>query len=514
MTPTNRADDTSSIPVRYDLQTASDWLRRNPGLLQPEHVVGLLGLMPAAIVYDAIAANDPTYAARRAHVLGAHEQQRERAAEPPAGPRRGRPDKRHGLPNSIQITAPSFDSSVDAVLRADRARRAEYATRLRDPDTALDAALQTRAEKLIDRQHALAPEQRADDGWARFAGDRAFTALYDAQIRPRDSRTRFQASEMKFMGAAACSGVALVSLVFFNASAVLWSIIGGLFLVTAVAAWLAGRSNKTAAIEEARNDLVWIEAIRRSIEHQYADRVKDNELKRHLAERRANEALTPEPVPEAAHAPTPVSSGSDGARAQRKATAAEVHEAYAHLQQEWGAYTLDREAFILTKPMLRVRAMPETRAYQDAMTALGDALDELSPDAPQHQIDAAAALAERAWQTWHAANDAAEALGVDDCTATERAALDRLSKLVERIAHPSTPAIERANIVRDIERCMKLITTAPVAWSDLRVLPELAETLPALPAPAPPVATTGHQTVGEERSESLTEPSFTNSATS
>lgn len=452
--------------------------------------------LPSAIIYDAAAMNDAAYAERRARILGEHERQRDAAA--------AAKKEERSLKDAFRITTPSFDDDVARAFAADRAKRATTRSH-RKMSLSLDPApLEMRAEKLIDEQTQLPPEQRSDYWWAKFASDPALGKVYAAHFRSLDDRTKFQAAETKLMVAAGALGVAFFAL-SLAVGGPLAFIVLGLAAIAALAANTARRSNINAAIKQSRTDLVWVEAIRKSVEHRYADRIKDNDIKRQLAERRASDAP--------AQSAPPAEGEPDGARAQRKATAAEVHEAYAHLQQEWGAYTLDREAFILTKPMLRVRAMPETRAYQDAMTALGDALDELGPDAPQQQIDAAASLAERAWQTWHNANDAAEALGVDDCTATERAALDRLSKLVERIAHPSTPAIERANIVRDIERCMKLITTAPVAWSDLRVLPELADALPALPAPAP-VATTVHQTVGEERSESLTEPSFTNGATS
>lgn len=485
-------DDRPTGAAEDDIRRAAEWLRHERAALARSSDVEALYHLPSAIAYDAAAMNDAVYAERRARILGEHERQREAAEDAK--------NKQRTFRDAMTFSPPSFDVDVARAFNADRAARASTRSQHK---RSFYLPLETRAEKIIDDETTLPPEQRSDYSWAEFASDPALGKVYDTHFRARDDRTRFQAAETKLMVAAGGSLVA--GIILFAVGAPLSYITGALFLILALTADAARRSNINAAIKQSRTDLVWVEAIRKSVEHRYADRIKDNDRKRQLAERRSSEAP--------AQSAPPADGEPDGARAQRKATAAEVHEAYAHLQQEWGAYTLDREAFILTKPMLRVRAMPETRAYQDAMTALGDAVDELAPDAPQQQIDVAAALAERAWQTWHDANDAAEAAGVDDCTATERAALDRLAKLVERIAHPSTPAIERANIVRDIERCMKLITTAPVAWSDLRVLPELADALPALPAPAP-VATTGHQTVGEERSESLTEPSFTNGATS
>lgn len=490
-------DDRPDGAAEDDIRRAAEWLRHERAVLARSSDVEALYHLPSAIAYAAAAMNDAVYAERRARILGEHERQRE--ADEDAK------NKERTFRDAMKFSPPSFDVDVARAFNADRAARASTRSQHK---RSFYLPLETRAEKIIDDETTLPPEQRSDYSWAEFARDPALGKVYDTHFRTRADRTRFQAAETKLMVAAGGSLVTFFAL-SFAVGAPLSYITGAMFMILALAADAARRSNINAAIKQSRADLVWVEAIRKSVEHRYADRIKDNDIKRQLAERRATEA----PAQSAPAESSNERDTHDGARAQRKATAAEVHEAYAHLQQEWGAYTLDREAFILTKPMLHVRAMPETRAYQDAMTALGDAVDDLGPDAPQQQIDGAAALAERAWQAWHDANDAAEAAGVDDCTATERAALDRLSKLVERIAHPSTPAIERANIVRDIERCMKLITTAPVAWSDLRVLPELADALPALPAPAP-VATTGHQTVGEERSESLTEPSFTNGATS
>ena len=171
-------------------------------------------------------------------------------------------------------------------------------------------------------------------------------------------------------------------------------------------------------------------------------------------------------------------------RRRPHATLASVEEAYEKLKRAWGAYELNRAEYLLEMPLLRDSTVPETRAYQDAILALGDAVDALTPGSPQSHVDHADGLALQAWQAWYAARDHASKITISDRSPVERAALIRLDRLIQRLAHESTPAEENTKILTEIRRCIDQIVTVPVSWTTLRALPELAgrDPLPELPA--------------------------------
>lgn len=167
-------------------------------------------------------------------------------------------------------------------------------------------------------------------------------------------------------------------------------------------------------------------------------------------------------------------------------TAGDVQQTLTDLLAEWAAYKLDIEAWYLTKPLLHdtTGTVATTVAYERAMHDLAEAVDTLHSQTPQPDIDHASALADTAWRTWYEANEYAAATGLGDRTPTERAALQRLGKLVARITRSSATDPELPMIKRDIESCLHKITTIAVGWSDIAALPEVerAGTLPQLTA--------------------------------
>ena len=174
-------------------------------------------------------------------------------------------------------------------------------------------------------------------------------------------------------------------------------------------------------------------------------------------------------------------------RTRPRASIADVQAAFDGLKQAWGQYRLNRAEYFLEMPVLRDGNVPETRAYQDAMLALEDALNALTAGSTQQQVDDAAALAEAAWHAWHTARDHAAEVKISDRAPTERAALMRLDRLVQRLAHESTPDSDRPKILAEIKRCIDQITTVPVSWETVRAFPELVARgpLPELTAGPP-----------------------------
>lgn len=159
----------------------------------------------------------------------------------------------------------------------------------------------------------------------------------------------------------------------------------------------------------------------------------------------------------------------------RRATADDARQALAELLEEWGKYRLDPEAWYLTKPLLHdvTGTVATTVAYNRALQALIDAVENLHGHSPQSAIDEAAAIADRAWETWHAANDYAARVGLGDRDPSERRALQRLNTLVERLAH-STPAdLDLAMIKREIQTCLDKITTVSVSWAEITDIPAI-----------------------------------------
>ncbi|KXP11578.1 hypothetical protein AXK57_21790 [Tsukamurella pulmonis] len=168
----------------------------------------------------------------------------------------------------------------------------------------------------------------------------------------------------------------------------------------------------------------------------------------------------------------------------RRATVEDCRQALAELRAAWGRYRLDNEAWYLTMPALRdnTGTIPEVVAYQDSMTDLIQVVDELRDDSPQPDVDRAALLAEAAWTAWSAAQHCALDLGTGGLTATERASLAMMRKLVDRLAHSSPGDPELPTIKRQIQDCMDQLHTVPITWADVADQPAIkaAGTLRAL----------------------------------
>lgn len=165
-------------------------------------------------------------------------------------------------------------------------------------------------------------------------------------------------------------------------------------------------------------------------------------------------------------------------------SAADVRRTLDDLLAEWAAYRLDVEAWYLTKPVLHdvTGTVETTVAYETALQDLIAAVENLHSTSTDAQVSAASALADRAWQAWHDANDYAARVGLGDRTPTERAALQRLSKLVTRLTHSAADDPELSAIKRDIQTCLDKVTTVAVGWNDIAALPavERAQLLPQL----------------------------------
>ncbi|WP_138917952.1 hypothetical protein [Gordonia effusa] len=154
---------------------------------------------------------------------------------------------------------------------------------------------------------------------------------------------------------------------------------------------------------------------------------------------------------------------------------AEVHDALTQLLDEWGRYALNIEAWYITKPLLRdtTGTVATTVAYERAMDALAGVAESLHEHSTQADIDHATSLADNAWTAWHAANDYALDVGLSDRSPTERAALQRLAKLVERLTHSAAGDPELVAVKRDIQGCLDKITTVSAGWSDIVDLPAI-----------------------------------------
>ncbi|UCN12738.1 MULTISPECIES: hypothetical protein [Mycobacterium avium complex (MAC)] len=173
-------------------------------------------------------------------------------------------------------------------------------------------------------------------------------------------------------------------------------------------------------------------------------------------------------------------------RVSRKPTAADVRQAVDDLLAEWGKYRLDIEAWYVTKPLLHdtTGTVATTVAYERAMTALIAAVDDLPDDASQDRINAAVQLADAAWDAWHAADEYAAEAGLGDRSPSERSALQRLGRLVERLTRSAATDPELPMVKRSIQDCLDRITTVSVSWGDIATLPaiEAAGLLPQIPA--------------------------------
>lgn len=158
---------------------------------------------------------------------------------------------------------------------------------------------------------------------------------------------------------------------------------------------------------------------------------------------------------------------------------ADAARALDDLNAAWGHYKLDTEAWYLTKPLLHdtTGTVGPTVAYTTAMADLTAAVDALGEYSTANDVDHALALADTAWAAWHDANDHAAAVGLDDRSPTERAALQRLNKLVTRLTRSSADDPELAAVKRDIIACLDRINTVSVSWADIAALPALDQRL-------------------------------------
>lgn len=191
------------------------------------------------------------------------------------------------------------------------------------------------------------------------------------------------------------------------------------------------------------------------------------------------------------HTPDQPSVAGDDDLARRRAAAARALE---DLLAAWGHYKLDTEAWYLTKPLLHdtTGTVATTVAYT-AMADLTEAVEALHGDSPASDIDHALDLADRAWAAWHDAIDHAAAVGLDDRSPTERAALQRLNKLVTRLTHSSADDPDLAAVKRDITLCLDRIHTISVSWADIAALPALDQRLiPQLPSGITPSSPDHH----------------------
>ncbi|WP_260972853.1 hypothetical protein [Mycolicibacterium llatzerense] len=210
------------------------------------------------------------------------------------------------------------------------------------------------------------------------------------------------------------------------------------------------------------------------------------------ATRRAAARLTPRLRKPGTVAPQP--NPANPADRERRIT--EVHAAVAELDSEWLEYTLDTNAWFLTKPQLRNNNDPVIAAYRHAQADLRDLADALTPLSADTEITAAQQAARRALTAWGAANTHALKIGVSDLSPSEEAALKRLHGLVNTLNDRSTPREMWADLKAAIIRTMDKLT---VTSFDLIVIAELpvisAESrlraLPAAPTPQPPTPAFG-----------------------
>ncbi|WP_133062610.1 hypothetical protein [Mycolicibacterium peregrinum] len=167
-------------------------------------------------------------------------------------------------------------------------------------------------------------------------------------------------------------------------------------------------------------------------------------------------------------------------------TVAQARQTLIDLHSEWLTYKLDTEAWYLTKPLLRdtTGTVPTTVAYENAMHDLATAVEDLADDAPQHHINTVGQLADTAWSAWYTANEYATKVGLGDRTPTERAALERLAKLVDRLTRAGADDPELPLVKREIQSCLDKISTVAVSWKDIAELPaiEAAGIIAGLPS--------------------------------
>ncbi|WP_336794076.1 hypothetical protein [Gordonia malaquae] len=155
---------------------------------------------------------------------------------------------------------------------------------------------------------------------------------------------------------------------------------------------------------------------------------------------------------------------------------AAVHQAHDDLRAEWGRYALNPQDWYLNKPVLRdiTGTVAPTVAYNRAMEALDEVCASLHPDMSERELAAAEECADAAWKRWYEANDHAAAVGLDDRSPTERAALQRLANLVERLTLSSANDPELPMVKREIEACLEKISTVTANIADITAIPAIA----------------------------------------
>lgn len=100
---------------------------------------------------------------------------------------------------------------------------------------------------------------------------------------------------------------------------------------------------------------------------------------------------------------------------------------FAQLRHEYAAYECDALA-VLRLPALADVSVPSTARFVEAF-AEAQALDADGPVPPDHRAKFVAAV-EHAWRAWHAARDAAERIRTSHLPAEERAAVERVVRLL------------------------------------------------------------------------------------
>ena len=157
-------------------------------------------------------------------------------------------------------------------------------------------------------------------------------------------------------------------------------------------------------------------------------------------------------------------------QADRERRVTEVHAAVAELDTEWLEYSLDTNAWFLSKPQLRNDNDPVIAAYRQAQAELRDLTEDLTSLSTDTEIAAAQQAARRALTAWGDANTHALKIGVSDLSPSEEAALKQLHGLVNTLNDRSTPREMWAELKSAIIRNMdKLIVTS----FDLNVIADL-----------------------------------------
>lgn len=183
------------------------------------------------------------------------------------------------------------------------------------------------------------------------------------------------------------------------------------------------------------------------------------------AERHSPQAAVDEDLPRSITYPAPMASATTRISA--------VHDAVKRLDDEWLEYTLDLEAYFLTKPTLRDPSVRAVHVYQDALFTLRELADDLGESPSDEELTAAENAADIALAAWDVANDHALSVGVTELSPVERNALRRIHGLAAQLCDTSTPAEMWSSLTRAIRREMDKLVTVKVDLSDLNKVPML-----------------------------------------